>query len=68
MVMLFRRHDTRQDFDLASDGKRMIVELDPRQEQPKSSDGRSSSFAVPTHVNLPRNFFEEVRRAPSGGK
>ena len=31
----------KQDFDLASDGTRMIVLLDPRQQEAQSSDGSS---------------------------
>jgi hypothetical protein len=58
---------TRQDFDLASDGKRMIVVVDPRQQETGSSDG--SSAAAPTHVNLLLNFFEEIkRRAPDAAR
>ena len=38
-----------RDVDVAPDGKRMIVVLDPPLE-------------TPTHVNLLLNFFDEVRR------
>ena len=54
---------SKRDFDLAVDGTRMIVVLDPRQQETASSDGPTNS--TPTHVNLLLNFFDEIkRRAP----
>jgi Tol biopolymer transport system component len=54
----------KQDFDLALDATRIIVVLDPRQQETSSSEGTSGP-AAPTHVNLLLNFFDEMkRRAP----